>query len=369
VGYYLPNGKYKGDDGKVYANYNDALAQHNSLKGRRATEAALTRNARELEKTRSTQGVHQFFDNMFGGLGLDYDRGHATLAKQEAMLEAERRVLQNTLTDYQFRQGERSGLSPQEQRALIEGTDGAAARVARIKAQSDALVDAARKDPNHQHHDLFQQAAVLSNEPDARASEMERMRQQYGAGASFWNTDEGKDLLLDTMSNQYTGDQAGLPGFYQDQVKAGLGQLDMIKKGLGYEKGSAMAKWADENPALALREYNKRQPNAYSGTGPSDEEIKAAMAAGNFFASQGSPNPLGKTGEARETNTAQTEAIQPTQRQAINNESLNAIEALMDNRSHNVPQLEGYDTFLSTAKRLYGDRARAKMLRTDPYLS
>ena len=40
-----------------------------------------------------------------------------------------------------------------------------------------------------------------------------------------------------------------------------------------------MAKWADMNPALALREYNKRQPNAYSGTGPSDEEIKAAMAA------------------------------------------------------------------------------------------
>ena len=64
------------------------------------------------------------------------------------------------------------------------------------------------------------------------------MRQQYGAGASFWNTDEGKDLLLDTMSNQYTGDQAGLPGFYQDQAKAGLGQMEMIKKGLGYERAA-----------------------------------------------------------------------------------------------------------------------------------
>ena len=151
---------------------------------------------------------------------------------------------------------------------------------------------------------------TLTNEPDARASEMERMRQQYGAGASFWNADEGKDLLLDTMSNQYTGNQAGLPGFYQDQVKAGLGQMEVIKKALGYEEGSAMAKWADANPALALREYNKRQPNAYSGTGPSDEEIKAAMEAGQFSPSEGSPNPLGKTGEARETNTAQTEALQ-----------------------------------------------------------
>ena len=163
---------------------------------------------------------------------------------------------------------------------------------------------------------------TLTNEPDARASEMERMRQQYGAGASFWNTDEGKDLLLDTMSNQYTGDQAGLPGFYQDQVKAGLGQLDMIKKALGYEEGSAMAKWAYANPALALREYNKRQPNSYSGTGPSDEEIKAAIAKGvntqdgGYFAAEGSPNPLPETGTATKSNNAQTAELQNAMAQA-----------------------------------------------------
>ena len=126
-----------------------------------------------------------------------------------------------------------------------------------------------------------QQVTVIrNNEPDAQASEMERMRQQYGAGASFWNTEEGKDLLLDTMSNEYTGDQAGLPGFYQDQAKAGLGQMDKIIESMGYT--GDMATWAKNHPALALREYNKRQPNAYSGTGPSDEEIKAAMAAGQF---------------------------------------------------------------------------------------
>ena len=163
---------------------------------------------------------------------------------------------------------------------------------------------------------------IRNNEPDAQASEMERMRQQYGAGASFWNTDEGKDLLLDTMSNQYTGDQAGLPGFYQDQVKAGLGQMDMIKKALGYAEGSAMAAWADEHPALALREYNKRQPNAYSGTGPSDEEIKAAIAKGvntqdgGYFAAEGSPNPLPETGTATKSNNAQTAELQNAMAQA-----------------------------------------------------
>lgn len=179
-------------------------------------------------------------------------------------------------------------------------------------------------------------APVLSDDVNAQASEMERMRQQYGAGASFWNTDEGKDLLLDTMSNQYTGDQAGLPGFYQDQTKAGLGQLDMIKKGLGYEEGSAMAKWADANPALALREYNNRQPNAYSGTGPSDEEIKAAMAAGQFSPAAGSPNPLGETGMARESNTAQMAQAQPVDQQRQLN--LDEVQQYMNS---GVPGLKG----------------------------
>ena len=174
---------------------------------------------------------------------------------------------------------------------------------------------------------------IRNNDVNAQASEMERMRQQYGAGASFWNTDEGKDLLLDTMSNQYTGDQAGLPGFYQDQVKAGLGQMDMIKKALGYEEGSAMAKWADANPALALREYNKRQPNSYSGTGPSDEEIKAAMEAGQFSPSAGSPNPLGETGMARKSNTAQTAAAQNVdQQRQLNLEEIQAVYGLWSPR-------------------------------------
>ena len=204
-------------------------------------------------------------------------------------------------------------------------------------------------------------ATGLSDDVDVRASEMERMRQQYGGGSSFWNTDEGKDLLLDTMSNQYTGDQAGLPGFYQDQMKAGLGQMDMIKKALGYEEGSAMAAWADANPALALREYNKRQPNSYSGTGPSDEEIKAAMEAGQFSPSAGSPNPLGETGMARKSNTVKTAAAQPVDQQRQLN--LDEIQAYMDS---GVPGLNG--------KQMLGEAIKKKIaltptqLRNDPFL-
>ena len=248
-----------------------------------------------------------------------------------------------------------SGLTKEQQKALIEGTEGAAARVARIKAESDALVDAARKDPNHQYHNLFQQAPViLSDDASARESALTAMRQQYAPGADLWATDAGKEMIQAAKSNQYEGDAAGLPEFYANQRKVGTGAMPEIIDAMGYT--GAMAEWAKANPALAMREYNKKfgGPAEYAGTGPSDEEIKAAMDAGNFFPSEGSPNPLGKTGEARESNTAQTESIQNAKRQAIKNESLNAIEAIEALRSHKVPDLYGMDMLLKTANKLYG---------------
>ena len=249
-----------------------------------------------------------------------------------------------------------SGLTAEQQKALIEGPEGATARVARIKAESDALVDAARKDPNHQYHNLFQQAPViLSDDASARESALTAMRQQYAPGADVWSTDAGKQMIKAAMANQYEGDAAGLPEYYANQRNVGTGAMPEIIDAMGYE--GDMATWAKANPALAMREYNKKFGNSYAGTGPSDEAIKAAMARGvntengGYFAPEGSPNPLGRTGEARESNTAQTAQSQPVARQAINNESLNAIEAL---RTHTVPGLRGMDMLQDYARKLYG---------------
>lgn len=249
-----------------------------------------------------------------------------------------------------------SGLTAEQQKALIEGPEGATARVARIKAESDALVDAARRDPNHRYNALFRQApVVLADDADARASEKRRMLQQYAPGADLWSTDAGKKMIQAAQSNQYEGDAAGLPEYYANQRNVGTGAMPEIIDAMGYT--GDMAKWAELHPALAMREYNKKFGNAYAGTGPSDEEIKAAIAKGvntpdgGYFAAENSPNPLGRTGEARESNTAQTEAIQPKTRQAINTESLNAIDAL---RTHTVPGLQGMTTLQETARKLYG---------------
>ena len=88
-----------------------------------------------------------------------------------------------------------SGLTAEQQKSLIEGTEGATARVARIKAESDALVDAARKDPSHQYHKLFQQApVVLADDVDARDSSI-AVSLKYAPGADLWASDAGKEMI------------------------------------------------------------------------------------------------------------------------------------------------------------------------------
>lgn len=161
-------------------------------------------------------------------------------------------------------------------------------------------------------------ATGLSDDVSARESALTAMRQQYAPGSQFFETEAGQAMIQQAKNNQYTGDAAGLAEFNTNQRKVGIGAIDEIIDAMGYT-GTPMEEWARANEGLALREYNKKfgGPAEYAGTGPSDEEIKAAMEAGQFFPSEGSPNPLGKTGEARETNTAQTEALQQGQQRPV----------------------------------------------------
>ena len=57
----------------------------------------------------------------------------------------------------------------------------------------------------------------------------------------------------------------------------------------------------------------------------------------------------------QESNIEQTAEAQPVERQAINNDSLNAMEALMG-RSHNVAGMEGMNTLVKYAHMLHGGK-------------
>ena len=338
MGYYNKQGKYVGDDGKTYANYNDALAQSNSLRGRRSAERALSQTERDIQDTRMTQNVQGVLKNSIGalfGIRGAYDPGLATLDKRLAGQESQQQVLRQTLNDYRRGMGESSlpgGLSEAEQRALIDGPEGAAARVGRIRAESDELVRKARLNPGDPYHQLFSQEPRrenLSDDSNSRDSALTSMQQQYAPGADIWSTDEGKAILEAARTNSYGGDAAGLAQFNTQQRQAGIGANDEIIEALGYEGN--MAEWAKANPSLAMREYNKKFGNSYGGFGSGDENtvLPNGMTAGED-ARQAAMNAaaiIGGTGAPRESNTERMAPAQPAAIQAQNNNGLN-VEAV-----------------------------------------
>ena len=95
--------------------------------------------------------------------------------------------------DLSRRQSPSSGLSAAEQRALIDGPQGAAARVGRIRAESDALVKEARSNPDSPYNQLFsQEPPVRSDDANYSDSALNSNRQQYAPGPDNWTTDAGK---------------------------------------------------------------------------------------------------------------------------------------------------------------------------------
>ena len=152
------------------------------------------------------------------------------------------------------------------------------------------------------------------------------MRQQYAPSTGIYDTDAGKAMLAMAQQNQLSG-EGNLADYYGAQQKVGAGLSDEIIGAMGYE--GPMAEWAKANPALAMREYNKKFANSYEGSGPGDEAIQQAMDQGQFFPSQGSPNPLGTTGQPREANTQATSAMQNTMSQKASETGLQGKSMLM----------------------------------------
>jgi hypothetical protein len=166
---------------------------------------------------------------------------------------------------------------------------------------------------------------TLADDANSRDSALTSMRQQYAPGADIWSTDEGKAILEAAKTNTYGGEASGLAEFNTQQRQAGIGANDEIIEALGYEGN--MAEWAKANPALAMREYNKKFGNSYEGEGSGDANSVLAngMTAGED-ARQAAMNAaaiMEGTGRPRESNTQAMAPAQPTATQAQNNNDLN----------------------------------------------
>jgi len=124
--------------------------------------------------------------------------------------------------------------------------------------------------------------------------EYNRLKSQFGGPAGV------EQLAMQTslpVSFTPTGAKvpASLKDFYSAESQVGRRDMGSIIDQMGY-KGD-MAKWAAANPMLAQREYAKKfsadqAAAAYGGTGPNDDAIRAAISGGKFYPSEGSPSPV-----------------------------------------------------------------------------
>lgn len=193
-------------------------------------------------------------------------------------------------------------------------------------------------DPSTWASKEIQPSEILSDDSNSRDSALTSMRDQYAPGADIWSTDEGKAILEAAKTNSYGGkDQGTLAEFNTQQRQAGIGANPEIIEALGYEGN--MAEWAKANPALAMREYNKKfgnsgvfSPDAYEGTGSGDANSVLAngMTAGED-ARQAAMNAaaiMNGTGQITESNNQQTSEIQNPEAQSI--PGLNGMNMLQE---------------------------------------
>lgn len=242
MGARLPDGRYMGDNGKIYRNYNDALAESRTRQSRATQEALLDQSRRYYQYANDQAYRDQRNKNWFGwipGAGWAYDRSLERSLNDKAAAAEAIRAREGQLAIHKAAMGE--GATP----PTIDRIPGA-----------PALPPAPASGPGP-----GQSAPVAYGDPAARAreSEQRRMMQQY-ASKEYWDTEQGKAMKDLAMQDRYEGKD--LAKFYQAQQATGIGSIDEIVSAMGYT--GDMEKWARANQGLALREYLKKSPKGFS---------------------------------------------------------------------------------------------------------
>ena len=116
-----------------------------------------------------------------------------------------------------------------------------------------------------------------------QAEQQARLEGQYRS-PGFRKSDDGAAMMA--LANQAAAPkERSLADYYGAQRAVGIGAQNEIvaglAQGLGEQEAKAMKAWAGANPALALREYNKRFPAGEPTMGPAPPaDADLATAAG-----------------------------------------------------------------------------------------
>ena len=181
-------------------------------------------------------------------------------------------------------------------------------------------------------------ATGLSDDTSARDSEYRRMAQQYGDA-------ELKNALLSQAGGgvnlaDYYGAQRQLGEMVRGDSDNGEAMVQYFMTRPGFDTREKAEAFIGQNPGIAFREFNKANPMAMVGDKPAmieQEAITDYMDTG-LDRDEAIRRIRGGMPAQQESNIEQTAEAQPVERQAINNESLNEIQAYMGS---SVPGLGG----------------------------
>jgi len=140
--------------------------------------------------------------------------------------------------------------------------------------------------------DMYKQYALNPQGQFDRYFQSPEMDQYFGAASRGKGAPENLAAMEALAGQTSAPTTSPLASYYRSQSAAGRGNMDEIVGALGY-KGTPMEQWAKANPMLAMREFSKKFPAGEPTEGPSDDTIRAAMQAGTFYPSEGSPKPFG----------------------------------------------------------------------------
>jgi hypothetical protein len=140
--------------------------------------------------------------------------------------------------------------------------------------------------------DMYKQYALNPQGQFNRYFQSPEMDQYFGAASRGKGAPENLAAMEALAGQTSAPTTSPLASYYRSQSAAGRGNMDEIVGALGY-KGTPMEQWAKANPMLAMREFSKKFPAGEPTEGQSDDTIRAAMQAGTFYPSEGSPKPFG----------------------------------------------------------------------------
>jgi hypothetical protein len=298
VGQYVSRGGkqyYKGDDGKLYANFRDAnLSNSPADQAIRGIGQGFGYVGGVLQDVLNAQGGPSWTGRSAAALdrGLVGNPSVAGWAQAPGRPEGTQAILNRKPVQWAIENGKGSWVRDYQNEGEIAREILAEQAAKRTAGQpldlSGAPPAPVLPAPITSPNTTFQNAD----------DEYNRLKSQFG-GTTGVSQLAGMTSLPTGFTPTGGKQAAGLKDYYAAQQEVGERNIGAITESLAYkdpryQKGGKLEQWAKANPMLAMREFNKLgYQTSAEMQGPSDQQkIRAAMSGGTYYPSEGSPSPV-----------------------------------------------------------------------------